>query len=206
MLLTGRLMLQLLALGDSYTIGESVPEAARWPVQLVAMLAKRGVTLEPPIIIAKTGWTTDELAAAIAEQKPQGPFELVTLLIGVNDQYRGRSPEEYQREFRSLLAQAVSFAGGRAGRVIVVSIPDWGVTPFAEGRDRTGIARQIDLYNRVNWDEASRTGARYVDVTPISRRAAREPHLVADDGLHPSGEMYRLWAEKVLPEALAALK
>jgi hypothetical protein len=100
----------------------------------------------------------------------------------------------------------VSFAGERAGRVIVVSIPDWGVTPFAEGRDRTGIGRQIDLYNRVNWDETTRAGARYVDVTPISRRASREPRLTAGDGLHPSGEMYRLWAEKVLPEALAALQ
>lgn len=206
MLLIGPLMLQLLALGDSYTIGESVPETDRWPVQLAAMLARRGITLEPPLIIAKTGWTTDELAAAIAEQKLRGPFELVTLLIGVNDQYRGRAPEEYRGEFRSLLAQAVAFAGGRAGRVIVVSIPDWGVTPFAEGRDRKGIARQIDLYNRVNWDETSRAGARYVDVTPVSRRASREPQFIAGDGLHPSGEMYRLWAEQVLPEALAALE
>ena len=206
MLLIGSLMLQFLALGDSYTIGESVPEAERWPVQLVAMLAKRGIALDPPRIIAKTGWTTDELAGAIVEQRPSGTFRLVTLLIGVNNQYRGRDIENYREEFRVLLRGAIARAEGRAERVIVLSIPDWGVTPAAEGRDRAKIAEEIDQFNRVNWEETSRAGARYVDVTPISRRAAREPRLVADDGLHPSGEMYRLWAEKVQPEAMEALR
>lgn len=205
MLLIGSLMLQLLALGDSYTIGESVPEAERWPVQLAVMLAKRGVSIGPPEIIAQTGWTTDELAAAIAERRSPGNYQLVTLLIGVNNQYRGREVENYREEFRSLLNQAVEFAGGRAARVIVLSIPDWGAMPVAEGKDRGKIADEIDLFNRAGWEETTRAGARYVDVTPISRRARREPGLIADDGLHPSGEMYRLWAEKVLPEALEVL-
>jgi lysophospholipase L1-like esterase len=198
-------MLQFLALGDSYTIGESVPEAERWPVQLAALLAKRGVTLEPPVIIARTGWTTDELTAAIAEQVPTGPYQLVTLLIGVNNQYRGREVENYREEFRALLQQAVVFAGGKAGRVIVLSIPDWGAMPAAEGKDRERIAEAIDLFNRVGWEETTQAGAHYVDITPISRRARREPGLIADDELHPSGQMYRLWAEKVLPQALEVL-
>lgn len=206
MLLIGSVMLQLLALGDSYTIGESVPEGERWPMQLSTMLETRGVHLGPPRIIAQTGWTTDELAAAIERERPKGPFDFVTLLIGVNNQYRGRDIEEYQEQFRQLLRQAIGFAGGRSDRVIVLSIPDWGVTPFAEGRDRARIGEEIDQFNRVNREEAVRAGARYVDVTPVSRLAVREPGLVAEDGLHPSGRMYQLWAEKVLPEAIAALR
>jgi lysophospholipase L1-like esterase len=198
-------MLQFLALGDSYTIGESLPEAERWPVHLAALMARRGVDLESPTIIARTGWTTDELAAAIAERKPEGPYQLVTLLIGVNNQYRGRDVENYREEFRSLLRRAVELAGGRAARVIVLSIPDWGVTPAADGKDRAMIAREIDLFNRVNWEETSTAGANYVDVTPISRKAGKDPTLLADDGLHPSGRMYGAWAETVLPVAMAAV-
>jgi lysophospholipase L1-like esterase len=204
-LLTGGVMLQLLALGDSYTIGEGVAEAERWPVQLAALLGERGIAIGPPTIIARTGWTTDELAAAIAEREPGGRYDLVTLLIGVNNQYRGRDTGNYREEFRSLLRGAVAFAGDRPSRVIVLSIPDWGVTPFAEGRDRAAIAADIDRFNRINREETRRMGSRYVDVTPISRRAGREPVLVAGDGLHPSGEMYREWAELVLPEVLDAL-
>ncbi len=177
-----------LALGDSYTIGESVAPEDRWPV----LLAK-DLHLGEPQIIAKTGWTTDELNAAIDRANPQGPYGLVTLLIGVNNQYRGRSAEQYRGEFRALLQRAVSFAGGNAGHVIVVSIPDWGVTPFAKDRDKAKIAREIDEFNAINRDEAAKAGARYADITPISRRAADDPSLVAPDGLHPSGKMYREW-------------
>jgi lysophospholipase L1-like esterase len=198
-------MLQFLALGDSYTIGESVPEMERWPVQLAAMMSRRGVHPGTPWIIARTGWTTDELAAAIAEQKPEASFQLVTLLIGVNNQYRGRDVENFREEFRSLLQQAVVFAGGKAGKVLVLSIPDWGVMPAAEGRDREKIAVEIDAFNRAAWEETVRANARFIDITPISRRARKEIGLIADDGLHPSGEMYRLWAEKALPTAIEAL-
>jgi len=187
-----------LALGDSYTIGESVPVGGRFPVQLA-----RELGLGEPQIIARTGWTTDELNAAIDAARIEGPFELVTLLIGVNNQYRGRDAEQYRGEFAALLQRAIGFAGGDAKRVVVVSIPDWGVTPFAEARDRAQIAREIDLYNAVNREEANRAGARYVDITPISRRD--DPTLVAEDRLHPSATQYTEWVRAILPEARAAL-
>lgn len=197
--------IRFLALGDSYTIGEAVPESERWPVQLAALLRASGVQVAEPEIIATTGWTTDELSAGIERVNPQGPFELVSLLIGVNNQYRGRSVDEYRAEFVTLLNRAVNFAGGEPQRVLVLSIPDWGVTPFAKPEDRTRIASEIDAFNAVNREETARAGARYVDVTPISRRAADEPNLIASDGLHPSGQMYAEWAKLALLEACAAL-
>jgi lysophospholipase L1-like esterase len=197
--------MRFLALGDSYTIGEAVASRERWPEQLAAMLREQGVEVEEIEIVAKTGWTTDELAEAIDAARPVGPFDLVSLLVGVNNQYRGRAVEEYRGEFRRLLDLAVDFAGGEASRVVVLSIPDWGVTPFAGGRDRAQTAREIDAFNAVNRSEALAAGARYVDVTPTSREAATDAGLIASDGLHPSGAMYRRWAELVLPEAMAAL-
>lgn len=197
--------MRFLALGDSYTIGEAVASRERWPEQLAAMLREQGVEVEEIEIVAKTGWTTDELAEAIDAARPVGPFGLVSLLVGVNNQYRGRAVEEYRGEFRRLLDRAVDFAGGEASRVVVLSIPDWGVTPFAGGRDRAQTAREIDAFNAVNRSEALAVGARYVDVTPTSREAATDAGLIASDGLHPSGAMYRRWAELVLPEAMAAL-
>ena len=190
-----------LALGDSYTIGESVNPAERFPVQVATTLK-----IAEPQIIAKTGWTTDELAAEIDRVKPKGPYKLVTLLIGVNNQYRGRSIDEYRTQFVSLLKQAIWFAGGKADHVIVVSIPDWGVTPFAEGRDRAKIAKEIDAFNAVNKKEAKRAGARYADITAISRRATTDPKLVASDGLHPSGRMYSQWAGVIVPIAREVLR
>jgi lysophospholipase L1-like esterase len=198
-------MARFLALGDSYTIGESVDPEERWPVQLAAMLRERGIDVAEAEIVATTGWTTDDLASAIVEREPRGPYGLVSLLIGVNNQYRGQPLEEYRRQFRGLLEQAITFAGDEPGRVLVLSIPDWGVTPFAEGRDRDQIAREIDAFNAVNRDESASAGARYVDVTPTSRMAAADRRLMAEDGLHPSGLMYRAWAELALPGALAAL-
>jgi len=179
-----------LALGDSYTIGESVPATDRFPVQLA-----RELHLGEPEIIARTGWTTDELNAAIDAVHPQGPYALVTLLIGVNNQYRGRDAEQYRGEFAALLQRAIGFAGGDAKKVIVVSIPDWGVTPFAEGRDRPKIAAEIDRYNAINKAETLRAGARYADITPVSRGS--DPTLVAPDGLHPSGKQYMAWVKMI---------
>jgi lysophospholipase L1-like esterase len=197
--------IRILALGDSYTIGEGVRADERWPIKLAALLRARGITVSEPHIIARTGWTTDELAAAIEAARPAGPFDLVTLLIGVNNQYRGRASEEYRAEFRSLLARAIALAGGRADRVIVLSIPDWSVTPFAAERDRAAVAHEIDLFNAINQQEAMTRSAGYVNVTPSSRTAAERPDLIASDGLHPSGDMYTDWASLVLPVALAAL-
>lgn len=187
-----------LALGDSYTIGESVAEADRFPNVLA-----RELGIAAPQIIAKTGWTTDELNAAIDAANPQGPFDLVTLLIGVNNQYRGRDAEEYRREFAALLQRAIGFAGGDPGKVVVISIPDWGVTPFAEGRDRAKIAREIDQYNAINQEEAGRAGASYVPITMISRRP--DPELVAADKLHPSAKQYAEWVKVMLSSSERAL-
>ena len=181
---------RFLALGDSYTIGESVPPEERWPVQLA-----RELGYAEPEIIAKTGWTTDELSFAIDVANPKGPYDLVSLLIGVNNQYRGRDAEQYRREFVTLLGRAIKFAGGDPKRVLVVSIPDWGVTPFAANRDRAKIAAEIDRYNAINREEALRAGARYVDITPISRRD--DSSLIAGDGLHPSGKMYAEWVKEI---------
>jgi lysophospholipase L1-like esterase len=197
--------IRILALGDSYTVGEGVTLEQRWPMQLAAMLCARGLAVATPTIVARTGWTTDELSAAIADAPPAGTFDLVTLLIGVNNQYRDRGADEYRAQFRALLARAIGFAGGRATHVIVVSIPDWGATPFAAGRDRVRIARDIDAFNEVNRDESARVGARYVDITPISRRAADEADLVERDMLHPSARMYAAWVHAMLSVVLAAI-
>jgi lysophospholipase L1-like esterase len=190
---------RILALGDSYTIGESVAVEDRWPNQLA-----RALGAPQPEIIAKTGWTTDELNAAIDAANPKGPYSLVTLLIGVNNQYRGRDAEQYRHEFSALLQRAIGFAGGDAQKVIVVSIPDWGVTPFAKDRDHTKIASEIDHYNAINREETLRAHARYVDITPVSRRP--DPALIAPDGLHPSAAQYAEWTKSILPEARAALR
>ena len=186
------------AIGDSYTIGESVPPEERFPHQLA-----RELGLPEPLIVAKTGWTTDELSNALDTIRVAGPYDLVTLLIGVNNQYRGRDVEQYRAEFAELLRRAIGFAGDDPKKVIVVSIPDWGVTPFAADRDRAKISAEIDRYNAVNREETAKAGARYVDITPISRR--NDPSLVAGDGLHPSGKQYAEWVKLILPEARAVL-
>jgi lysophospholipase L1-like esterase len=197
--------LHYLALGDSYTIGEAVPAAGRWPAQLVRRLRTRGVAIDDPQIVAVTGWTTDELAAGMDAATLAPPYDLVSLLIGVNNQYRGRSAGEYRGEFARLLQRAVELAGDRAARVVVVSIPDWGVTRFAreQGRDAAQIAHALDLYNAIARDEAGRAGARWVDITALSRR---HPEQVAEDGLHPSAAQYALWTEAIEPVAAAALR
>lgn len=197
--------LRYLALGDSYTIGESVAEGERWPVQLVAALRGQGVNISDPEIIAKTGWTTSELAQGIAQAEPQGPYDLVSLLIGVNNQYRGLSQEAYREEFVALLETAVSLANNNPNRVFVVSIPDWGVTPFGQRRDFREVSAAIDAINAINRAETERRGIVYIDITEISRRVPDDGTLIAGDGLHPSGEMYRLWVEQMQPEICALL-
>jgi lysophospholipase L1-like esterase len=197
-----------LALGDSYTIGESVDAADRWPVQLARMLREKGAEVADPQIIAATGWTTDELSAAMnaAEQRGElhGPFRMVALLIGVNNQFRGRGLDEFRRQFRDLCKRAVALAGDKAAHVFVVSIPDYGVTPFAASSDGAKIGRQIDQFNAVCHEEAGALGVTFVDITPISRKAAGDASLIAGDGLHPSGKMYKQWAEEILSEAQRA--
>lgn len=197
-------MASWLALGDSYTIGEGVAAHERWPVVLAQRLRQTGLAIDEPQIIATTGWTTDELAHAMDEAALAPRHDLVTLLIGVNNQYRGRPINEYREQFATLLARAVTLAGDDASRVVVVSIPDWGVTHFAgeQGRDRTQIAAELDAFNTVAAEVARHAGAAFVDITGISRE---HPGLVADDGLHPSAAQYLLWAGAIEPAVRDAL-
>ena len=190
-------MYTYLALGDSYTIGEQVPMPENFPHQLVALLHKSRVEAAEPVIIATTGWTTDELAASIREHNLHETFSFVTLLIGVNNQYRGRSVENYREEFTALLNQAIVFANGHARKVFVVSIPDWGVTPFAEGKDRDKIAQEIDAYNAANKEIALAHKCQYVDITDSTRKNGTDKTFLAEDGLHPSGKEYAVWAERL---------
>ncbi|MCB8948234.1 MAG: SGNH/GDSL hydrolase family protein [Ardenticatenaceae bacterium] len=190
-----------LALGDSYTIGESVAVDEGWPVQLVTALRTQGINISDPEIIAKTGWTTGELAEGIALAQPQGPYDLVSLLIGVNNQYRGLSEELYREQFVDLLETAVTLADNNPNRVFVVSIPDWGVTPFGQRRDFREVSAAIDAFNAINRAETESRSIVYIDITQISRQAPEDRGLIADDGLHPSGEMYRQWVELISPAA-----
>lgn len=198
--------MKYLAIGDSYTIGEQVAAEENFPNQVFRMLRDKGYGIAQPRIIATTGWTTDELEEGIRAAGIAGKIEtdqdLVTLLIGVNNQYRGRDVEEYRKEFEDLLLQAVRFAGNNKERVIVLSIPDWGVTPFAGGRDREQIAREIDLYNAANKAVAEKHHIYYVDITPWTREAAKDVSLLTSDGLHPSGREYRRWAEKIVERVI----
>ena len=194
-------MLRLLALGDSYTIGESVQPAERWVEQWAAAMTAAGHAIEQPVrVIAQTGWTTDELADEIARQMPLGQWDLVTLLIGVNNQYRGRPVGEYRGEFDALLETAIGLAGGRPGHVQVLSIPDWGQTPFgaASGRDLAAVTREIDAFNTGARDLCDRHAVAFLDITGLTRAHSRDPAMHAADGLHPSAAMYRLWAEALL--------
>jgi len=198
--------LKYLALGDSYTIGQSVDVTMRYPVQIADSLRKRGYLMEDPRIIAVTGWTTSDLQTAIKAANPQGPYDLVSLLIGVNNQYRGQDINIYRKEFGELIDQSIFFAGNDTGRVIVLSIPDWGVTPFASGRDKEKIAREIDQYNAINKEITLSRGIVWIDVTGISRLAENDATLIAGDGLHPSGKMYTEWVRLALPEIVKMLK
>ena len=193
--------LRWLALGDSYTVGEGVDAPDRWPSQAADRLRADGLALAPPEIVARTGWTTDELAAGIDAADIRAPYDLVTLLVGVNDQYRERPVGAFRSPFRQLVERAVGYARD-AARVVIVSIPDWGVTPFAADRDAGEIARQLDAFNRVAREEAERAGAAFVDITPLSRTQGA---LVVADALHPSGAAYRGWTDRIVPALRAAL-
>jgi lysophospholipase L1-like esterase len=194
-----------LALGDSYTIGQSVPQNESYPYQLTVSLNSNGFKVEPPTIIATTGWTTDNLIDAIAGSGISNKkFDFVTLLIGVNDQYQGLSLDNYKIKFAGVLHTALTFANGDTNRVFVLSIPDWGVTPFAGGRD-SEIYPQIIAFNNVAESICQTAGVSFLNITDISRKAATDPSLLASDGLHPSGKMYELWVNVLEPKVAARL-
>jgi lysophospholipase L1-like esterase len=196
--------LSFLALGDSYTIGEGVAERDRWPTLLVERLRAVSTPVADPRFIARTGWTADEILAAVREERVTDQFDLVTLLAGVNDQFRGLGVEQYRQSFDRLLHAAVGLAK-LPSHLIVLSIPDWSVTPFATGRDRAGIAREIDAFNDVNRTAAASARTRYLDITLSSRQASRNAELLAADGLHPSAAMYSMWVDLLLPVVRGAL-
>ena len=195
-----------LALGDSYTIGASVAAWESFPEQLTILLKNDHINLASPDIIAVNGWTTADLLNSLQTNPPLKNYSFVTLLIGVNNQYQGRQIEEYKVQFTELLNLAISYAGNKPNHVFVLSIPDYGVTPFGSQFDKDEVARQIDLFNAANEAIAEKAGAAYVDITAISRNAEYEPSLVAQDGLHPSPEQYYKWIQKLHPLVLEILQ
>ncbi len=192
-----------LALGDSYTIGELVPLFESFPYQTMQILREKFSVSNhfyAPEIIAKTGWTTDELDDAITKTVLLPKYDVVSLLIGVNNQYRGRSVENYKHEFEKLLSDAIRVAGNNPQRVFVISIPDWGVTPFAEGKDCNLIAKEIDEYNEVCNQITTAHQCKFIDITTSQREDGNKLEFLASDGLHPSGAEYAKWAQKLAEE------
>jgi lysophospholipase L1-like esterase len=202
-----RTTLSYLALGDSYTIGESVAPEERYPAQVMRALCAEGYSCgEQPDIVATTGWTTGDLLKAMSANKPVSGYQAVSLLIGVNNQYQGRSQAEYQQEFTELLKQAIVLAGDKPSHVLVLSVPDYSVTPFAQYRDTAFIARQIDSFNLINARVSGDFHVNYLDVTAESRKAAADRSLIAYDGLHFSGKEYGIWASLMIPVMRTMIK
>lgn len=198
-------MMKYLALGDSYTIGEGLPPEESFPWQLVRLLRQRDALMAAPEVLATTGWTSGELQQAIDQASFAPPYDLVTLCIGVNNQYRGLSPDTYAQEFAELLDQAIVFAGRRPEHVFVLSIPDWGVTPFAADRDSDQISAELRAFNRHNARLAYARQASYLNITEISKLARRDDSLLAADHLHYSAKMYKKWVEQLLPKVWRVL-
>lgn len=195
-----------LALGDSYTIGESVEVDQRWPVQLAVELRELGIDIADPVTIARTGWTTADLQAAIGRLYQGEQYDLVFLLIGVNNQYQGLSIDAYRQQFHELVTFAISAAHGNPAHVIVLSIPDWGFTPFAERMDAGNVSEEIDAFNAVARKESDAAGVWFFDITPLTRPRVFDGELFAEDGLHPSAKMYALWVQQILPRVARLLQ
>lgn len=195
-------MKKILALGDSYTIGEAILREGSFPFQLAGLLNAAGLNFDVPEIIAQTGWTTDELISAIEKKQVSGYFDIITLLIGVNNQYRGGDLSTYEKEFIQLLNTALSLKT-EICFVYVLSIPDWGVTPFAEERDRKKIAKEIDAFNKINLQISLDHQVQYIEITEGTREASIDLSLIAADGLHPSEKEYSRWAKRIADHFLA---
>jgi len=197
---------KFLALGDSYTIGEAVAEEDNWPFQLYRGLMENDIFLEAPKIIAKTGWTTDELLVAIDTTDLSEKFDLVSLSIGVNNQYRGYPIEQYKKEYEVLLKIAINKAGNNPDRVFVLSIPDYGITPFAKTKNPQRIAEEIDQYNAIMKRITEANGVRFYNITDVSKKAKSDMDLLAEDGLHPSAKMYALWVDRIKEDLIKLFK
>jgi lysophospholipase L1-like esterase len=195
-----------LALGDSYTIGQSVKEEERFPAQTQLILQAVGKQVDRLTYIAATGWTTANLQEAIELQNPQAPFDIVTLLIGVNDQNQLHDSTGYRDKFTGVLQKAIALAGNKADHVFVLSIPDYSVTPLGAVDDTTLLRRRIDIFNSINLSVSNMYNISYTDITPVSKEALHDPLLIASDSLHFSGKMYRKWADLLVPEIRSVLK
>lgn len=194
-----------LALGDSYTIGQSVTNEERFPAQVVKMLAANNVKVNPPVYVATTGFTTTNLMAAINSANLTSPYNIVSLLIGVNDQYQLRDTSGYRQRFVALLDKAIQLSGNKISNVFVVSIPDYSVTPFVPPAQKQQVSKEIDWFNAINKDVTEQKKVSYTDITPGSREGATNTALIANDGLHPSGLEYAKWAMLLAPKIKAAL-
>jgi lysophospholipase L1-like esterase len=198
--------ISFLALGDSYTIGESVDQDHRWPVQLSDSLRNHNFSIDNPTIIAQTGWTTSDLQEAINKENPHSNYDIISLLIGVNNQYQGLDFEKFEKEFKELLIQSISFAHNNPNRVFVISIPNYGATPFGQEKNPTKITEELQRYNKTAQDIAQKNDVTFINITPISENALDNPELTANDGLHPSEKMYQRWISEMLPSIIAKLQ
>ena len=196
---------KILALGDSYTIGQSVSSDQRFPDQVKTFLGYDSIQIAAPTYVATTGWTTGNLLSALNSGNYSKDYDFVTLLIGVNNQYQGQPLAQYKTDFTELLTRAIQYAANRKNRVFVLSIPDYSVTPFAEGHDTAAISRAIDDFNAANKAITLQMGVSYTDITAISRLARTDQSFTAQDGLHPSGKQYTLWAQLLKPLMKASL-
>jgi lysophospholipase L1-like esterase len=195
-----------LALGDSYTIGQSVAATERFPAQIQQQLVQQNIPLYIVEYIATTGWTTLNLQAGINSQNPQSIYDAVSLLIGVNDQYQTHDTTNYRNRFANLVAKAINLAGNRKERVFILSIPDYSVTPFVPSANKAQISKEIDWFNAINNDVAQYFGVSYTNITPSSREAVTNTDLIANDGLHPSGLEYKKWAAMLVPKMRLVLQ
>ena len=190
---------KFLALGDSYTIGQSVEVNERWPVQFLKELKATTNVIDTLQIIAQTGWRVDQLKEAMNSSDLESPYGIVSLLIGVNNQYQGQNANDFRPEFIEILEKSLKLVENRTERLFVISIPDWGASPYGFGFDRAKVSKEINEFNSVVKEESEKRGLRYFDITTISRRALIDRTLIASDGLHPSGKMYKLWVDKMIP-------
>lgn len=190
---------KFLALGDSYTIGQSVEVNERWPVQFLKELKATTNVIDTLQIIAQTGWRVDQLKEAMNSSDLEPPYGIVSLLIGVNNQYQGQNANDFRPEFIEILEKSLKLVENRTERLFVISIPDWGASPYGFGFDRAKVSKEINEFNSVVKEESEKRGLRYFNITTISRRALIDRTLIASDGLHPSGKMYKLWVDKMIP-------
>ena len=188
-----------LALGDNYTIGEAVSNNDSWPMQLVKALEEENILIDKPKVIAQTGWTTVDLKKGIDEAVLNYPYDWISLLIGVNNQYQGKNIGVFKADLEQLISQSILFAGNKKNRLFVISIPDWGKMSFAKNQEREKITTEIDNYNQVIYEVCSRKEVAFIDITRISRTLVSNPHFIASNSLHPSKSQYAKWVEEIIP-------